>query len=117
MKKIAVKAYTKLRPGEVYDFQSFAGERFERDGKSLLRFKPSIVRRGKLLFVSTRWRVARDLKGKEISRELVGDRLAFVPDEDTAIWEFTGEVLKVYECHICCGLFQIYEVEDGDVGP
>ena len=67
-------------------------------------------RTGTLLHVSTRVRDKKDDKGKIIGKEVVADRLSFIPTEEeelVRVWEGTGESLKLHSVNVCCGQFNI----------
>lgn len=101
-KSIPVSKYGSLIKGAIYTFESYS---FNTKGGVRTR-----LQKGKLLYTSTKWKENKDDKGKVTSRELVQDKAGFEPvaEEDCwTTWENTGEKLRVYSTHICCGLFRI----------
>jgi hypothetical protein len=101
LKAIQPVQYKSLKKGSVYLFESYV-----QDGKKI---KPR-VREGRLISVVTKLRDNKNEKGKIISTELVGDKLAFEPvdeEDQWTVWEPTGEKLRVSEIHVHCGMFRV----------
>jgi hypothetical protein len=103
IKPVHPKKYKTLKKGKIYIFESFTLQKDE----DTHYFAPGIQRQGKLISVSAKWKEQRDKKGKIVSRELLGDRLVYEPLDN-----INEQQLRIYEIHICCGLFRIFEVEN-----
>ncbi len=102
LKAVPVAKYSSLRKGEIYTFEHYSWPK----GKPAQLFHT----RGRLLYVLTRMRKNVDKNHKVTSTEMVGDKVGWEPldeEDQSIIWEPTGEKLRRHSTHVCCGLFRV----------